>query len=175
MNHNGLKQSGVCLQAIVVGVALVLVSCLGLCYNAMTGLAGFAGAFEAMAKKVDLPYFYLAFYSMSGICVLCYGLLLWCGVDLIRSCLRSARLAMLVLGFEVIYFLAIGALWRDPVIGLSVAAATGVANGGMMIQFLTWLPLWAPLLLLWAIASRKAGKADVPAEVQSLRPYSGEN
>lgn len=52
--------------------------------------------------------------------------------------------------FEIVYFFSLGMLWLAPSMGMSVAAATGVANGGLMAQFLILFPLWAPLLAFWA-------------------------
>ena len=136
--------------AIIVGVLLVLTSLFGLYYNATSMWVALHGAFEPMLQQADEPYFYQAFYVMSGICVCCYVILLICGIDLIRSRLRWSRLTTLVLLFEVGYFFAIGSLWLEPTIGRSVGAATGIANGGMMAQFIILLPIWAPLLLWWA-------------------------
>ncbi len=44
----------------------------------------------------------------------------------------------------------IGILWTVPKIGLSVAGATGAANGGLMAQFIILFPLWAPFAVHWA-------------------------
>jgi hypothetical protein len=33
---------------------------------------------------------------------------------------------------------------------MSVGAATGIANGGLMAQFIILFPLWAPLVVWWA-------------------------
>jgi hypothetical protein len=55
-----------------------------------------------------------------------------------------------VLLFEVIYFLSVSLLWTRLTSGMSVAAATGVANGGLMVQFVILFPLWGPLVLWWA-------------------------
>jgi len=52
--------------------------------------------------------------------------------------------------FEVMYFFFIAMLWIHPEFGLSIGAATGVANGGLMFQFLIGFPLWAPLAVIWA-------------------------
>jgi hypothetical protein len=136
--------------AVVVGVFAVITALLGLLYNATTAATAWRGAFDSMLKQDEYPYFYQAFFIMSGVCVFCFIVLLVCGVDLVRSRLRWARLLSLVLLFEVGYFFAAGSLWREPTIGLSVAAATGVANGGLMAQFIILLPFWAPLLLWWA-------------------------
>lgn len=135
------------IPAIVVGVFAVITTLFGIYYNAVSILAAVRGRFEPVD---DVPYFYAAFYTMSGICVLCYVCLLVCGIDLVRSRLRWWRLVALILIFEVVYFFMVGWLWLEPTIGRSVAAATGVANGGLMAQFAILLPLWAPILLWWA-------------------------
>ena len=41
-------------------------------------------------------------------------------------------------------------MWLIPDIGMSIGAATGVANGGLVIQGITLFPLWGPLLVTWA-------------------------
>ena len=73
--------------------------------------------------------------------------LIGCAIDMLRLRARSGRLLSLVLLFEVCYFFAVGFFWMEPTIGQSIAAATGVANGGMMAQFLILFPIWAPILL----------------------------
>ena len=93
---------------------------------------------------------------MSGICVCCYVILLVCGIELVRSRLRWSRLATFVLLFEVGYFFAVGTLWLQPTFGKSIAAATGVANGGLMAQFVVLFPLWGPLLLWWVNSRQKS-------------------
>ena len=90
-----------------------------------------------------LSYFYPAFYTMSAVCVVCYVLLLACSTALLRSRVRWSGLLTGVLVFEVVYFFAVAALWMVPTIGQSVAGATGVANGGLMAQFIILFPLWA--------------------------------
>jgi hypothetical protein len=130
----------------------LLTTAFGLYYNAASMSAAFRGAFDPLLQQSDLPYFYHAFFIMSAICIVCYVVLFLCGVDLVRSRLRGSRLVILVLLFEVGFFLAVASLWREPTIGPSVGAATGVANGGMMAQFMILLPIWAPLLLWWAKA-----------------------
>ena len=47
--------------------------------------------------------------------------------------------------FEIDYFLAVGAAWRIPNVGESIAGPSGVANGGMMAQFFILLRVWGPL------------------------------
>ena len=144
--------------AIIVGVIAVVTAVLGLCYNAMGVMSAMRGAFNPMLRQNDLPYFYPAFFIMSGICVFCYVVLLVCGVDLIRSRLRWSRLVILVLLFEVGYFFAVGSMWLESTIGYSVAAASGVANGGLVAQYIILFPIWGPLVLWWA-KSRQAAAA----------------
>jgi hypothetical protein len=143
--------------SILVGVVLVIAAGLGLLYNAMTLNAAWAGAFAQLSSDENLPYFYHALGLMSAFCILCYLTLIVCGIDLVRSRLRWSRLVTLILILEVGYFFAVGSLWLEPTIGHSVAAATGVANGGLMVQFAILLPLWAPLVLWWA-RSREAAR-----------------
>jgi len=108
------------------------------------------GGFSELVTQQKLTYFYLAFGIMSGICVTSYLLLLACSADLLRRRLRSVRLLTGILIFEVVYFFSIRALWLIPGGGLSIGAATGVANGGLMAQFVLVFPLWGPLLVCHA-------------------------
>jgi hypothetical protein len=150
----------VSVPAVIVGVVAILTAIFGLYYNAMSTISALHGAFDPMLKKGDEPYFYQAFVIMSAICVCCYVILLVCGIDLVRSRLRWSRLVSFLMLFEVVYFFAIGSLWLEPTIGLSVGAATGVANGGLMAQFIILLPLWGPLLLWWARSRQQAFDAS---------------
>lgn len=151
--------NSVSIPANLVGVVTLGAAFLGLCYNAISSSVVLSGALETPQHRQDLPYFYPAFYVMSGICVTCYIVLLICAVDFVMSRLRYLRLFALVLLFEVLYTFSIGGLWLDPTIGLSVAAATGIANGGMMLQFLCLLPIWGPLVLWWAKSRQHAASA----------------
>jgi hypothetical protein len=105
----------------------------------------------AFPPDKDLPYFYQAFYAMSAICILCYLTLIFCGVAFLRRTVRFVWLFVSIMIFEVVYFFSLGFfLWPMPQLGLSVAGATGVANGGLMVQFLILFPLWGSILALWA-------------------------
>ena len=74
-------------------------------------------------------------------------------IDLIRGHFRTVMPFTVVVIAEVVYFFSISILWLVPKINMSVAAATGVANGGLMIQFIILLPIWAPIVL--RVAKRK--------------------
>jgi hypothetical protein len=88
---------------------------------------------------------------MSAICIVCFIILLLCGVQFIR--LRSGIFPLFigVLIFEVVYVFSIGITWLIPKIGPSIAAATGTANGGLTCQLLILFPFWAPFLAGWAL------------------------
>ena len=148
------------IPVVIVGAIIVVTAVLGIGYDAMSGIAALMGAFEPMLQAQGIPYFYHAFAAMSGICVVFYGVLLVCGIDLARSRLRSTMLVTLVFVLEMASFLAIGPLWLHPTVGPSIGAATGVATGGMMIQFLILLPIWAPFVLWWAKWHAVRGQSD---------------
>ncbi len=138
-----------------VGVVSIVLSILGLIYNFGTLGADFSG----LHQQVDAPFFYSAFYIMSAICILCYFALLYIGVQFIRGKTNVVRLLILVLVFEILYSFAIGSLWLLPDYGMSIAAATGVANGGLMFQAFVLFPLWAPLVAFVASRSLQSNEA----------------
>jgi hypothetical protein len=51
----------------------------------------------------------------------------------------------MLLLLEVLYFFAIGGLWTLPNAGRGIGAATGIANGGLMVQFVLLMPIWIPI------------------------------
>ena len=141
-------------QSVVAVAAVgVLSAIFGLYYSGTSLFAAFGGRFSELVAQRKLAGFYPTFYFMSCVCITCYLLLLVSSVNLLLGRLRWSRLLTAVVIFEVAYFAAVAALWLSP-FGMSVGAATGVANGGLMAQFVILFPLWAPLLL-WR-ARRKA-------------------
>jgi|APTNR8051073442_1049403.scaffolds.fasta_scaffold01614_9 hypothetical protein len=134
----------------VIGAIAILCAALGLYYSASSLATSFSGAFTAFESRHDTPYFYPAFYIMSAICIGCYALLIIFGVQFIRGRAFHVGWFTSLLTFEIVYFFSLAMLWLAPSIGMSVAAATGVANGGLMAQFLILFPLWAPPLAFWA-------------------------
>jgi hypothetical protein len=93
-----------------------------------------------------LAALYTAFYLMSAICIVCYLSIIAASVGLCLGSATCARLLAMVLLFEVLYFFAIGALWTLPTAGRGIGAATGIANGGLMVQFLLLMPIWIPIV-----------------------------
>jgi len=137
------------IAAAALGVVSILCAALGLFYNASSILAGFSGAFQKLVDDEKLSHFYPAFYTMSAVCVACYLILFFCGVEFLRSRFRFVWLFVALLVFEVVYFLSIGVCWLMPILGHTIGAATGVANGGLMFQFLILFPLWGAVLAFW--------------------------
>jgi glucan phosphoethanolaminetransferase (alkaline phosphatase superfamily) len=136
----------------VIGVGVVggLAAVLGLLYNFTSLTAVLNGGPSDLVEQHGLTYFYPAFYVMSCICIACYILLLLCVADLLRVRFRRLWLFTGVLVFEVVYFFSVGMSWLIPSVGMSIGAATGVANGGLTVQFLILFPLWAPIVVWWA-------------------------
>ena len=135
---------------VTVGVCSTALALLGLWYNLHTLLVSLSGTFSDLVERHDIPHFYTAFYTMSAICIVCYAILLFCGVQFVRSRTGVFPLFVGVLVFEVAYFFSVAMMWMVPGVGMSVGAATGVANGGLMFQAVVLFPLWAPFLAGWA-------------------------
>ena len=133
-----------------VGVAIVVCAALGLLYNAFSLFAVTSGALDKVPFPEPLPYLYEAFYTLSALCVASYIALVISGVRFIRLSFSLWWLFAVGLAIEGgLYFLT-GRLWLHPEYGTSIAAATGIAEGGLVLVFYTFLPLWAPILVLVA-------------------------
>jgi hypothetical protein len=150
------KKSGVIMNklarilVVVIGALGVVTALAGLYYNARGFKSAIDGNFSHIIQQYHLTHFYLAFYSMSIICLAFYLTLVVTGVSLVRARTRHIPIFAIVLVLEVIYFLAVAVLWVVPSVGINVGAATGVANGGLMAQFYLLFPIWAPPVLWWA-------------------------
>ena len=135
----------------IVGVFSIICALLGLYYN-VSGLVGHLQVSSASSAEAhrDMPYFQPAYYAMSFICVVSYVLLFVFGLNFIRCRIAHFWPFTILPAFEFIYLFLVSMLWLVPELGKSVAGATGIANGGMMVQFIVFFPLWAPLLVFWA-------------------------
>lgn len=128
----------------IVGTVLLICAGLGLLYNGASFYAVATGALETVRPEQPVPYLYQAFYVLSAICIACYVALVVCGVQFLRVSTSLIWLFVGVLAVEVIMWFATGRLWLHPTYGPSVAAATGISQGGLVPQFIILLPLWAP-------------------------------
>jgi hypothetical protein len=135
---------------ITLGVVSIICAVLGILYNMSSLWASFSGAFQKLIKEQNLIYFYPSFYAMSAICVIFYLLLIFCGIYFLRLSIRFSYVFIATLVCEVLYFFSLGFVgWHLKGASLSIAAATGVANGGLMAQFFILFPVWGIILSLW--------------------------
>jgi hypothetical protein len=132
-----------------VGIVTIVCATLGLLYTAHHLAFSVAGGFADLVREHGMTWFYPAFYAMSAICVACYTVLLWAGYRLARRRMSASRVLIGVWLFEIGYFLGLGLSWHIPDLGMSIAGASGVANGGLMAQFFILLPLWGPPTVFW--------------------------
>lgn len=134
---------------VTIGVFAVVLGGLGIWYNVTTLFADYS---DLLDQKT--PYFYHSFNLMSGICLLCYVGLIACGIQFVRGAVVPVSLFIGILVFESMYFVALGFVWAALTshlsLGLSVGAATGVANEGLMFQFFILFPLWGSVAAHWA-------------------------
>lgn len=154
----------------VVGAIALLCAAFGFYYNATTLTIAFSGRFSA-GRSHETPYFYPAFYVMSAICIGCYSLLAIFGIQFVRGRDSHIRRFITLLVFEVVYFFLVAMFWLVPGVGMSIGAASGVANGGLMAQFIILFPLWAPPLALWA--QRCSTNTDPTPATATTTPLHG--
>jgi hypothetical protein len=134
-----------------VGVVTIGLALAGGWYN----FGSIRADFSTLPRDLDAPYLYQALYSMSALCVAFYVFLFYVGIQFIPGRTDKTQLFVLVLVAEMLYFLAAESLWMMPRCGMSIAAATGVANGGLMFQALLLYPLWAPVIAYLAARQLK--------------------
>ena len=154
---------------VVVGIASIFMATAGLLYNLVT----LSVDMSEFAQDPDLPYLYPAFYTMSAVCISCYAALLACGIQFARMRTGLLWLFVVVIASEVVYFFAVAMMWLIPDIGMSVGAATGIANGGLAIQAFVLFPLWAPPVAIWA-SSRISSTGETPEKALSAGGWSGD-
>lgn len=130
----------------IVGGLSIVVAVIGIIYTVMYFYFVFEKAYDP-----ELPYFKISYYSMVTICMIFYLILIYCGFVFLMLKTEFRKLFLILLLLEVLYFFSLSFFWAssNESIAISVAAATGVANGGLMIQFITLFPLWAPIVVFW--------------------------
>jgi hypothetical protein len=135
----------------VVGIVALACAGFGLWYN----FATFRAVLRERPDQADTPHFRKAFFVMSAICVVFYVALAWIGTEFIFGSSDRWAVFVAVLVAEVAYVLAVGMLWARSPHALSIAAATGVSNGGLVAQLLILFPIWAPVAI-WLARERMA-------------------
>ncbi len=129
-----------------VGIISIILAIIGIGYN----MLGLSADFSDVHNNYEIPYFYYAFYIMSSICMVCYAFLIICGIKFLFLKTRIYKLFIGILVFEIIYFFSLSVMCMLPKIGMSISAATGVANGGLMFQGFILFPFWAPFVVIYA-------------------------
>lgn len=138
----------------IVGASGVLLALIGFWYNVNTFSTDYAPLLAELADEGDVSHFNTAFLIMSGVCVVFFSILLMTGVQLLRLKTNWAFVLLAIMVLEVIYFFSIGAVWVHFPYGYSVAAATGVSNGGLAFQAITGFVFWGPVAAIWARKSQ---------------------
>ncbi len=134
----------------VVGVTAIVLAMLGLWYNYSTLFLDYSLLLEQPEKEHEFENFYPIFYTMSGICLGFYLILIASGVQLIRKKTGWAFVLLAVVLVELSYFVIVGYFWVHSPCRFSIAAASGVSSGGLMYQAAVVFPIWGPLSALWA-------------------------
>ncbi len=129
-----------------VGMACVLMAGGGFFYN-------YKSYFSSRSEPFDpnIPYFKISYYSMLAVCLAFYTALLVFGVQFLFLITKYKDIFIVLLATEVLYFIIIRMLWRikNDSIARSISAATGIANGGLLLQLISGFLLWAPILVIW--------------------------
>lgn len=137
-----------------VGIVAVLLAAGGVLYTATSLYTVASGGIDELAVEAGTLYVHSAFYAMATICLFFYAVVLICGVQFIR--LRSSLwwLFSVVLVAEVAFHFLVGWLWSHPTLGESIAGASGISSGGLVLQFVVLFPLWAPIVVWFAHRTR---------------------
>jgi hypothetical protein len=112
--------------------------------------------YAPLTSKMGLRYFTESYFVMAGICCCCFATLAYCAVSFLRCRFEAFRLFVLLvlveIGYALCLIILLPAFPRN--VALSVGAATGVANGGLVAQAYLLLPLWGPFAVF--VARRSA-------------------
>lgn len=102
-----------------------------------------------------------AFWIMTSICLAIVAVTLISGILLWKMGRWAARLCIACFAFELAYWLGSSVVRvslitshgdRAHTLAASLARVTGIANVGISPQILSFYPVWALLLLCWALA-----------------------
>ncbi len=149
-----------------VGVLCLLFSLFGFSYNYLTFSRDLSGLAKEVGVEINEQYFINSYYIMTAVCITVFSLLAINGIQLIRQKPKWAIILLLISFIEIAYYLILSYLWQHSEYGLSVAAATGIANGGLSPQIFSLFILWGPAIAYWArtktLTSQTTGTATPP-------------
>ena len=134
---------------IFIGISSIVVAILGALYNGWMLYIDLPGNTNDIDAEINEEYFVMSFYIMTYICLIFFTFLFLSGIQLIRQKLVWVYVLVTVITLEIIYWLILGSMWLHPKYGYSIAAATGVSNGGLTFQIFSLYIIWAPLLALY--------------------------
>jgi hypothetical protein len=139
----------------IIGAISIFMGLIGIVYS-IDSIITIPANLSSHSLSIDTTYYIIAFWIMISICIACYISLSVIGYMFIRLYTKMRRLFMVVLIIEISYFIIriivlsfLGFIGASKLVR-SISAAGGVANGGMMVQFIILFPLWAPILANWA-------------------------
>lgn len=114
--------------------------------------AGVLGLSASQGEYTEAPLFTPLFLLLTSIYLLLYALLLVAGVGLLRLVCQARWILFGVLTAELIFFFGSSFLsgFVKPEHARSIGAATGLAAGGLLVQFATGFPVWGALAAYWA-------------------------
>jgi Ca2+/Na+ antiporter len=135
-------------QLVIRGVGLVSAMCalLGGILSVWTLVLVLRGKFDDVTTD-DTSSFRKFFFLFFGISIAFNLLLGWIGARLLFGQPMPWWLFLAVFLLPVFHILVVGRLWRNPQLGLSVGAATGIGNAGLVVPFFCFLPIWGPVAL----------------------------
>src|SRR4051812_6416066 len=105
----------------VIGTVAILCAAFGFWYNFTVLRTVLWGPLNEAES-----YFFPALYVMSTVCIACYALLTFFGIQFLRGRAEHLRRFVMLMGFEVMYLFFVAAMWLVPRLGMSVGAATGL-------------------------------------------------
>jgi hypothetical protein len=108
--------------------------------------------FYEFPYDTESPYFRHAYLSMVSICFAFYSVLCFFGVRFFCVDTKYRYWFLVFIVVEVSYVLVLVsavALVKLP-IAMSISAAFGVANGGLVIQAVSLFLVWGPAIVFWA-------------------------
>ena len=144
------------MRAKIVALRIVATTALVMAAYGIYYTVSYLATLYSIPPDGETPYFREAYYTMVAVCLTFYVLLAFFGVQFLQLKTRLRFWFLSLLIAELIYIPLLGLLWRldDERIAMSIAAATGVANGGLVAQGVTLFPIWATVIVFWAHSNR---------------------
>lgn len=148
----------------IIGSFSLVFSILGLSYNYITAFQDYAGTINDR----NLIHFYPIFYIMSGVCVIFYMALGFCGIQLLRLKVNALKYLIWSIVMELVYLFCLVGLFLNYVISQregmsaferSLSGAFAAANGGLGFQLFTLFPIWGALLSYWCLRRENSSVA----------------